>query len=565
MVFVDDGSPQGGDEFFSQSETMANILYSKSRNYNVEKIYTDAFQPVVEAGGSRNPDAQSEIVKSIERGAILVDYTGHGGQAGWSADRILNTDDISGWTNGNKLPLFVTATCQFSPYDDPSLTSAGELVLLNPNGGGVGLFTTVRLTWGYYNDLLNNSFIKYAGFDSASAFNRLNIGDILRLTKNDVTTGTNDRNFVLLGDPALMLAYPEYRVTTTAINSKPVSMVPDTMKAFAKITVDGVVTDLSGTVLSGFNGIVYPTVFDKFQNYSTLGNYGQPPSPFQMQINAIYRGKATVKNGAFRFSFVVPKDITYQNGNGKISYYAQNDNSDANGYYDNFMVGGTADSVAADKVGPQISLYMNDLKFVNGGLTDENPLFIAKLKDESGINIVGSGIGRSLQLTLNNGNSFPVNDYYQSQLDSYQAGDVNYHFKNLSQGKNSVKISAWDVYNNLSEASLDFVVATSADVALQHVLNYPNPFTTFTTFHFDHNKAGQALLVSIQIFTISGKLIKTLRTETTASSGHFDALTWDGKDDFGDAIGKGVYIYRVSVKTDQDKSAEQFQKLVILN
>jgi len=565
MVFVCDDGDQGGDSFVAQSELMANSSDWISKNYNIEKIYGDAYKVVEEAGGARNPDAENAIVRSIERGALIVDYTGHGGQVGWSAERTLNTDDINGFTNQYNLPLFVTATCVFSPFDDPTLTSAGELVLSNPNGGGIALFTTVRLTLGGANNTLNNTFFNYAGFDSASVYKRLNLGDIIMLTKNDVSNDKNERNFVLLGDPALMLDYPEYKVSTTKINTKIISSVADTMKAFANVTVEGIVTDLNGTKLTNFSGTLLPSVFDKPQTYSTLPNNspGCSAIPFLMQNNVIYRGRVSVNNGAFKFSFIVPKDITYQNGYGKISYYASSDTVDANGNYTNFIVGGTADSIGIDHIGPQIALYMNDFKFVNGGVTNESPLFIAKLSDESGINIVGTGIGRDLQLTINS-TSFSVNDYYKAKLDTYKEGDVNYQFKNLPQGSNKVKLRAWDVYNNYSEGSLDFIVASSANVALQHVLNYPNPFTTFTTFHFDHNKAGENLTVQIQIFTISGKLIKTLKTDAITANGHFDQLSWDGKDDYGDAIGKGVYIYKVIVKS-QDNTAEQFQKLVLLN
>ncbi len=564
ITFVTDGGADGAS-FISLSEGLTNSIQSNSKNYNFEKIYGDAFNIVEEAGGARNPDAQAEIVKSVERGSMFINYTGHGGQAGWSAERILNTDDINSWTNGLNLPLFLTATCQFAPFDDPSLTSAGEMVLLNPNGGGIALFSTVRLTEAGANSNLNHSFFKYAGFDSAGVNNRLNIGDIMMKTKNDYSGTINDRNFTLLGDPAMMLNYPTYKVATTAINSKPVSSVADTMKAFAKVTVDGTVTDLNGNPLNNYNGVVYPTVFDKTQTYYTLGSNH---IPFNVQKNVLYRGKASVQNGVFHFSFIVPKDITYQNGFGKISYYANTENSNASGYYENFIVGGTSDSISVDKTGPQINLYMNDEKFVNGGLTNENPLFIAKLKDENGINITGTGIGRDLLLTITNSEtnkSITVNDYYQAKLNTYQEGSVNYPFKKLPQGNNTVKLRAWDVYNNISESQLDFVVATSEELALKHVLNFPNPFTTFTTFHFDHNKAGEAITVSIQIFTISGKLVKTLHAETTAATGHFDQLTWDGKDDFNDAIGKGVYIYKVRIKSNEGKTAEEFQKLVILN
>jgi hypothetical protein len=231
------------------------------------------------------------------------------------------------------------------------------------------------------------------------------------------------------------------------------------------------------------------------------------------------------------------------------------------------VVGGTADSILADNQGPAIQLYLNDEKFVFGGLTNQDPLLIAKISDENGINITNRGIGRDIVQVMNNENtnSQVMNDYFQAKLDSYQEGEVRYKMRDLPAGKHTMKFSAWDVYNNYGESTLDFVVAKDEQAALQNVLNYPNPFTTSTTFHFDHNKPGIPITVLLQIFTISGKLVKTMRTETVSEGNHFDQLTWDGRDEYGDNIGKGVYVYKVKLKSQDGKTAEEFQKLVILN
>jgi hypothetical protein len=567
LVFVAD------DEDGNIHQNQANGLAERARNdfkdYNVKKIFIDAFAEVNTSGGARNPDAQAEIVRSVEQGAAIINYTGHGGEVGWAEERILNTDDINGWTNGGKLPLFVTATCEFSRFDDPARTSAGEMVLLNPNGGGIALLTTVRLVNSGSNLLLNQEFYNHAGLDSASMNNRKRIGEIMRLTKNGYSyLDRNERNFTLLGDPAIYLAYPTGRIQLTSINSKPAGSVPDTLKAFEKVSIAGKITDLNNNVLTGFNGIIYPTVYDKPSIYKTIGNNaGSPPAIFSMQNNVIYRGKASVSKGLFTFTFVVPKDIAYEIGYGKISYTADNASTDAVGFYENVIIGSTADTFAQDQLGPEIRLFLNDEKFVYGGITNENPTLIVKLKDDNGINITGRGVGRDISLTLNNDVSSTVslNDYYQARTDSYQEGDVHYKMKALPQGKNTIRMRAYDIYNNSSDALLEFVVATSEEVALQHVLNYPNPFTTNTTFHFDHNKAGEQMTVQVQVFTVSGKLIRTLQTEAATPGNHFDLLTWDGRDDYGDNIGKGVYIYKVKVKSTTGKSAEEFQKLVILN
>jgi hypothetical protein len=334
------------------------------------------------------------------------------------------------------------------------------------------------------------------------------------------------------------------------------------------VEVGGVITDKTGKLLSEVNGVIYPTIFDKPTVYRTLGNnVSSPVMNFDMQNNVIFRGQASVKNGAFNFSFVVPKDIAYEVGKGKMSYYALGSGTDAIGSFTDFFVGGTADSFAIDKVGPEMKLYLNDEKFVFGGITDENPFLIVKINDENGINITGKGIGRDISLVLNEktDNVVSLNDYYQTNMDDYKSGEVRYQLKGLQQGTNKLVVKAWDSYNNSSESMLEFVVASSEKMAIKNILNYPNPFTTRTTFHFDHNKAGQPLTVLVQVFTLSGKLVKTLSADVVNPGNHFDNLVWDGKDDYGDGIGKGVYVYKVKLRSTNGETAEAIQKLVILN
>lgn len=559
--------------FNEDIENYGDIFLNKFHKFNVGKVLTNAYIPVYTAGGKRSPDAQNSIVKAVQNGCLMLNYTGHGGEVGWSARRILNTDDINSWTNFNSLPLFITATCEFSRYDDPARVSAGEMVLLNPNGGGIALFTTVRLVFSSSNQTLNFHLHNNLGLDTSKVLSPLYLGNLMRNTKNSYPS-SNTRNFILLGDPALRLAYPQWSVSTTSVNGKLIGGLNDTLKALSKVTITGIVTDANGRPLTNFNGVVYPTVFDKMDTLETIDvGPSNPAFKFRLQNNVIYRGKATVTNGAFQFSFIVPKDISYQYGLGKISYYANNDVLDACGY-DNLFVGGTADSSAIDKNGPEIKLYMNDSKFVFGGTTDENPLFIANIFDSSGINTVGRGIGRDLigTMTLKDENNNTIhssttimNEYFQAAINSYQAGEVKYKYNKLtpSQKPYHLTFRVYDVYNNSNQAELEFFVASSSELAIKNVLNYPNPFTTKTTFHFDHNKAGEEMNVMIQIFTVSGKLVKTLTANKVTPNSHFDQLEWNGKDEYNDEIAKGVYVYKVKIAT-ASKTVEEFQKLVIL-
>ncbi len=556
----------------NQANGLASNVLNNYPEFNVEKIFLDAYPLESTAGGARYPDAKKAINNSIENGCLIFNYTGHGGEVGLTAERVMGIDDVNSWTNGKvengvKLPMFLTATCEFSRFDDPNRYSAGELVLLNPVGGAIALFTTVRLVFSGQNLSLNNAFYRHVGFDSLSQINPPRLGDIIRFTKNDYND-KNTRNFVLLGDPFIKIAYPKLNVRTTQINGTPIANFNDTLKALQKFEVKGEVYDINGAKLSNFNGVVYPIVFDKFARYQTLGNTADNNKvPFQMQNNVLYRGKASVVNGEFTFSFIVPKDIAYEFGNGKISYYANTNAIDANGFTNTILIGGTGNNVSGDNIGPEIKLFLNNENFVNGGLTGQNSKLIVKLFDQNGINTTGRGIGRDLSFHLNDNltQSVVVNDYYQATLDSYQSGEVVYELKDLPAGKHTLKFKAFDTYNNPSEASLTFEVKSNEKPSIANLLNYPNPFTTKTTFHFDHNLRGENLQVLLQIFTVNGKLVKSFQDQFFADGSHFESFVWDGKDEYGDRLANGVYIYKVKVKSEGKPLIEKIEKLLLLN
>jgi hypothetical protein len=557
---------------FAQSERLAAYVDTTYHDYNIDKIYIDAFKQQSAAGGARYPDVNTAINQRVDRGALIVNYTGHGGETGWSQERILEVKDIESWNNANRLPLFVTATCEFSRFDDPARTSAGEEVILRPNGGGIGLLTTTRLAYANFNETLNRNF--YQNVFVRDSITKLypRVGDVCTVTKNktaSVSSGTsNHRNFSLLCDPAVRLNFPDYKAYTQTINNQPVTLLGDTMNSLSKITITGYIANLSGTKLTSYNGIIFPTVFDKETKLKTLANDPQLSSTqnFKMRKSIIYRGKASVINGEFSFSFVVPKDIDYAFGIGRISYYAADGVNDANGYNESFVVGGINPNAPTDGDGPKIDLFMNDNKFVAGSITNENPDLLGVLFDDNGINTVGNGIGHDLVAVLdeNTEKSIVLNDYYQSDLNSYQSGIVRYPFSKLSDGRHTLTLRAWDVYNNSNTANTDFVVTTSANLALEHVLNYPNPFTTYTKFMFEHNKPCETLDVSIQIFTVSGRLVKTLESLVKCEGFRSEQIAWDGLDDFGDRIGRGVYVYRLKVSAQDGTWADKYEKLVVL-
>jgi len=564
IVFMADD--EDNNTHLNQADQLANIVDTMYPEYNITKIYFDAYVQESTPGGQRYPEANRSMNTEVQRGALIFNYTGHGGELGLSLERVLGISDINSWTNFSNLPVFVTATCEFTRYDDPSRISAGEIVHLNPEGGGIALFTTSRLVYSAPNFTLNRNF--YLNLLTEQLWGPPTMGDVIRMTKVASGGSVNNRNFSLIGDPAQRLAFPLHDVETLTINGADVNSLTDTINALQLVTVTGRMKNRNGQLMPDFNGIVYPTVFDKATDVTTLGNDpGSSPRAFSVQKNLIYKGKASVTNGEFSFSFVVPKDIAYAYDFGRISYYAEGENTNASGYFEEFIIGGSSDNISADENGPVVRLFMNDESFAYGGTTDENPSLLAIVSDTNGINTVGNGIGHDITAVLddNSTNTINLNDFYQADLDSYQSGKVIYPFNGLSEGTHTLKLKIWDVYNNSSESYTEFVVAESAQLALNHVLNYPNPFTTNTAFMFEHNQACNSLDVQVQVFTVSGKLVKTIN-ETVISSGfRNDQVQWDGLDDYGQKIGRGVYLYNLKIKTPDGQKAEQIERLVILN
>jgi hypothetical protein len=556
------GDDEEGNVHMSQPNQLADIVETNYKSYNINKIFLDAFKQEATAGGSRYPEVNKAINNAIDEGSLLINYTGHGGETGWAHERVLTLADINSWDNTEGFPLFVTATCEFSRWDDPKRTSAGELVLIEPNGG-IGLFTTVRLVYSNPNMALNTSFYN-------EVFEKLNtempsMGDVFMIIKNSNASSTNTRNFTLLGDPALKLAYPIHDAITTKINGVSVSS-NDTIKALSKVTIEGIVQDENGQKLTNFNGVIHPIVFDKEKQIVSLANDGGNPYTFNSQTSKLFKGKVSVQNGDFSYTFVVPKDIAYNYGKGKLSYYAENQVEDANGYHTDLYIGGTSDNFEADNTGPGIDLFMNDENFVFGGITDENPILLANISDVHGINMVGNGIGHDIVAVLDDKteDSFILNDYYEADLNSYQNGKVYFPFTDLTEGRHKLTLKVWDVYNNSSEATIEFVVVKSKDITLERVYNYPNPFTTYTEFWFEHNQPSKQLYAQVQIFTVSGKLVKTIEQHILNEGYRATSINWDGLDEYGDRIGRGVYVYRLKVRAENFSVAEKYEKLVIL-
>ena len=507
----------------------------------------------------------------LYNGALIWNFSGHGGPQRLAEEAILDQSIINNLNNEHKLPVFITATCDFAPYDNPTVNSLGENLLLRPKTGGIALLTTTRVVFAYSNKILNKNYLDIAlAPDSNGHYKTL--GEAVMDSKNYTyrTSGDviNNRKFTLLGDPAMTAGYPEYTVKATLINGRDISRETDTLSATEFVTVNGEITDKKGSKLTDFQGVAYITLFDKPQTVTTLGNDPTSiPVNFQDQENVLFKGKATVQNGTFSQHFRIPKDINYQYGKGKMSLYAQNNVKGASGYTNNIIIGGISSDIINDKQGPDIKAFLNDEKFVSGGITNNDPVLIIKLVDSSGINTGNAGIGHGITATLDNNERqyYVLNNYYESDQDNYQKGTVHFQMPILEPGHHTLKIKAWDVVNNSSEHTLDFTVVKQDQLHIDHVLNYPNPFTTRTFFWFEHNYPGTDLAVKVEIFTVSGKLIKTISQTINTTGNRSSEVGWDGRDEYGNKPGRGVYIYRLRVRTFDGKTADKWERLVLLN
>jgi hypothetical protein len=534
-----------------QAEGLAEITDSLSPVYNVNKIYLDAFQQVQTNSGMRYPDVNKAIDNVINDGCLIINYTGHGGEIAWADERVMDIPAIEGYKNLTHLPLFVTATCEFSRYDDPGLVSAGERVFLNPDGAGIGLLTTTRLAYSQSNFAYNKRFY-YAVFNTDSITGEHpRLGDLIKAAKTP--SNTNIKNFVLLGDPALMLAYPKMQIRTDKITNINSQSTTDTLHALSKVSISGHIEDLLGNKMDGFNGVLYSSVFDKPIKYSTRKN--DPSSivtDFYIQNKIVYKGESPVINGEFSFTFVMPSDISYQYGEGKISYYALDTFNLTDAYgYEPVMIGGNDPLAVTDTEGPLIDLYLNTLSFTSGEVTTPDPLLIGNLFDESGINAVGNGIGHDITAIIDGDYQEQVilNDYFAPENGSYQKGQILFKISPLSNGLHSLTLRAWDVLNNSSEKTIEFQVNVGARLSISNVQNRPNPFNDGTSFVFEYNKPGTALDVTIRIYSLMGQKMSTLHYSVETENTDSGLLYWNGLDESGNEIPAGLYVYQLQVES----------------
>ena len=566
VLVADDSDLVSDASLQNRQNILANTITTEKPFLNVNKIFLDSYVQEASAGGSRYPKARTDFFNAFEKGALVFNYLGHGGEDGLSSERIWEKSDGQNLNNQFKYPLFITITCEFSRFDNPLRPTAGEYTYWNPKGGAIAMITTIRSIGQFsaenFNDTLTQHLLSYNSNQYTS------IAEALRISKNSNPNSATNVVFYI-GDPALMLAIPKPKIRLTKVNDIPVTQPIDDFKSLAKMKLTGEVTDENNNPLTNYNGEVSTTIFDKTVSKTTYNNDGNsPPINFNVLGETIFRGNASVTNGQFEFSFVVPRDIRVPLANGRISFYSKKNQllQNETGYDSNIKIGGINENATADNISPRVKLYMNDETFVSGGTTNESPFLVALLEDENGIN-TASGIGHDIIAILDGdvSNPFVLNDYYQTTLDDFTSGTLRFPLRNLAPGLHTITFKAWDVYNNPITAEIQFIVVGDETITLTHVLNYPNPFVTYTEFWFTHNRPFEPLDVQVQVMTITGKVVWTKNQIITTEGFLSKEITWDGKDDFGDKIGKGVYIYKLTVKSSvTSTTTEKFEKLVIL-
>lgn len=555
---------EDSNEHMRQSNSLTKLVDTSIKKLNIKKLFIDSYEEKRTSSGFTNSDANTALKEKLEDGVLLINYTGHGGELGWTEEQVFTINDIKKMTNRNRLPLFMTATCEFSRFDNPEHKSAGEYLLTQAQGGAIGLFTTVRLVFSIPNFKLNETFYKVL----ASSINNseIRLGDVFKRTKVTNNGGTNDRNFTLLGDPALKLTFPLNNsvVDDIIINNQQ----SDTIKSLNEGVIRGHISNINNDLVENFNGWAEILIFDKVKALETLDNNNSGnPFSFSTQEDILFRGRAEVIDGLFNAKFYLPKDVRQDYDFGRISIYA-NDSAlgDASGVFDDIIIGGTYSLAQEDTKGPSIQIFLDDSTFVFGDNVTNTPILFADLKDSSGINLIPTDIGRDITLIID-GNpelNYNLNEFYIPSNNTFKEGKIIFPLDKLKDGRHSMILKAYDNQNNPSEAYTEFIIVESPELALNHILNYPNPFSSSTGFYFEHNQSGNQLKVMIQIYSVSGKLVKTINTDVSAENKRVGPIKWNGKDDFGDNIGRGVYIYKVKVQLENGEFEEELQKLVLI-
>jgi hypothetical protein len=545
----------------SQAEELAESFEVLYRNYHTSKLYLDAFEQQSTNAGQSSPKAKEALALELEKGYDIVNYTGHGSERVWMQERILDQETPLKMKNGARLPVFVTATCEFGRHDDPLLTSTAEMLVTRKNGGAIALVTTARPVNTITNSILNKAF--YAAYFEKTPEVK-DLGSVFRQTKNKSLTGVANRNFSLLGDPSMRFDPPKEEVVITSIQAADGSGV---LKALSKVTVMGEVR-MNGSLSTSFNGAIEGELFDKRTDHVTLGDENSPFG-YKLWDHSLFRGKASVVDGEFAFEFVLPEGVSEDIQHGKIALYAYTTDKqrDAQGTLQNVQVGGTEADPDSDVTGPEIDLFVGDTTFVNGGYANANTFLVGRLFDKHGLNISGYGDG-NMKGTLDNTKTFVVNDYFVANQDDFTTGMFSYPINDLEEGQHSISFTAADTYGNLSTATITFIVGEDGALVVEDLYGYPNPFSEAdpVTLEFRHNRAGDDLEVQVAIFDVLGQLADKREFYVPASTYRVTLFDWNGLSPGGTKMGNGIYLVKLVIRSVSDGAKnDRIARLILTN
>jgi len=547
MYVADDGwttSQTGGEEGSLHNDQCEDVAQNYTPNYvKKDKVYIVSYPSEITPQGRRKPTANIDIINKWNDGKLVINYTGHGSTDLWAHEHIFERQvSVPLLNNKNKYPFMTIASCDLARWDDPFNTSAAEQLVTIKDKGAIGITAAVRPVYSVPNATFNN--LLYSNLFKVDTLNLpLRVGKAMFNVKQDLYFD-NDLKFSLLCDPTLRLGIPQYRTRVDSINSTAGNQIFE-MKSLQKVKISGSVLRGDSSFWGDYNGTIFINVNDVDKNI-TFVDFGYTFN-YKLLGGIIYAGNANVVNGQWTVDFVVPRDISYNPGKGKIFTYFKNASSDGIGFSDNFIMNGIDSNAAADSLGPVISLFMDSRNFRSGDLVNQNPKLIADFTDENGINLTGT-IGHKIEATINDdeNNKIDLTSFYASNS-GYQNGSVEYAMQGLTDGHYKLKVKAWDTYNNFNETEIDFTVQNNNSLALEKVYNYPNPMRDFTSFIFEHN-FDEPLAADIKIYTVSGRLIKELNK--TNITDKFVSIDWDGRDSDGDGIANGTYIYKILIKSE---------------
>ncbi len=547
----------------NDADLIASELAESQPLFNQEKIYFDAFRQESTPGGNRYPQAAERLSHVVDNGALVINYLGHGGPNGWAQERVLKIDDINNWSNFDRLPLIVTATCSFTGFDDPSLLSAGEAALLKPNGGALSLFTTVRSVYASKNFQLTRSVFRRLFEQDNGRY--LTIGEIMRRAKNDNPNDhTNARKFFLIGDPSIRLALPPLIVKTGTINGVDIKTSREDIRVSAldQVNLSGMITDSHGQNLDQYDGILDITVYDKPSQVRTFANDERSfVKNFESQQNIIYQGRTRITQGRFSTGFTVPLDIDFSMGIGKISYFAQSDSDgQAAGFTEQLVIGGPSINPVRDDTPPVIRAYLNDRSFLDGDLVPSSNKVIVDFSDDVGINISNAAIGHEIIAVLDEDrkNSIVLNDLVEGSLDDPKSGTIEFEITDLAPGLHELTVRMFDVANNPGETTIGFEVSNAIDRNIKEISNFPNPFGTYTIFDLSHELLDGAVLVEMDVFDLNGRFIENVTWQSVSRQGKM-ILEWRPI-----LNADGVYLCHFTLLSDlTGESTESFVKKVV--